>query len=615
MRALAALALVVACSRPAPRRPGDEYLKAIEVEGNRALPAGQLVAGLALRRTQRNGGPPDPYLVQVDAERIRGEYLRAGFLSIDVRARVERSGDGATVVYTVEEGPRAATKVEITGVPDRELAARIRATLPLADGEPFDYARYERAKPALLVVAQDASYAHARLETTIYADRATDTALVQLAYDLGPASRFGDVSITGAAGPLADAIRRRLQLAPGEPYSARAIAATQRAIYALARFSSVEVEPDTTGEPVVGVRVAVTEATRHEAKLGGGFGIDPTTYEVRLRAGYSVAGWPFPLDTTTIDLRPAYGYLRDTSGYAPRLRALARLERQDFLWTYARGQVEGGYRYVAIEAYSSYGPHARLSFQTQLGSPRYLLRAGWGFEYLQFRDIAWLIPPGLQAELGLDRAQRLGAFTQALVFDWRDSPLEPTRGAYAELRVTEGTRYAGGAFGYVQLVPDVRGYVPFGRVVVAARARTGLIFGDVPVTERMFSGGASSHRGFGQRHLSPTVTGIEADGEARRIPYGGAALVETSLEARVAITTWRSIGIGAAAFVDGGDCTETPSELDLGRLHWAVGLGVRLQTLVGPIRVDVGYRVNRTGPGEPEPDSRVAFHFSLGEAF
>jgi translocation and assembly module TamA len=192
--------------------------------------------------------------------------------------------------------------------------------------------------------------------------------------------------------------------------------------------------------------------------------------------------------------------------------------------------------------------------------------------------------------------------------------VEPTKGGYAALRSAFGTRYAGGAFEYVQLVPELRGYVPLGSVVLGARVRGGTFIGDVPATERFFSGGASSHRGFGERKLAPFVTG-EVKGTERTIPYGGASMLETGVETRFPIATWRKIGIGGAVFLDGGDVRKELSEINPGALHWAAGFGLRFHTLVGPVRADLGYRLNRTGPEEPVPGSRFAFHLTLGEAF
>jgi len=612
---LCALAVSSACAHAAARRSG-ERLAAIDFEGNREVGAATLRTGLGLGRALERGGPPDPYLVQVDADRIRGDYLRLGYLEVGVRSRVERKGDVATVTYANDEGPRAVTRTEITGLPDDLPIATVRRELPLVDGQPFDYAAYDAAKPRLLGVIQDAGYARARLDASVVADRAHHTAIVALDYTAGPKCRFGALEITGASGELAQAIRERVAFATGEPYSTRALAETERNLYSFGRFSTVRVDPGTETGEVVGVKIAVAEGARHEVKLGGGFGMDPTSYEVRGRAGYSIAGWPFALDTVTLDLRPAYALLRDgSSTYEPRVRALAKLERRDLFWTYTKSSVEAGYNYLTVEAYTSYGPLARLGFETRLGSERVMLRVGWALEQVGFRRISPLIDAALQAQIGLDHSERIGAFQQALVVDLRNHPIEPTLGGYAELRTTEGTQYAGGAYRYLSVVPDLRGYVPLlGGAVLAAHARLGVISGDVPATERFFAGGAVSQRGFSERRLAPSVTGDVA-GTTRTVPYGGAGMIDASVEARVPLTTLRAMPLGAAVFLDAGDVTETPAELDPMNLHWAIGAGLRLMTIVGPVRLDVGYRLNRTGSMEPEPGSHYAYHLTIGEAF
>ena len=157
--------------------------------------------------------------------------------------------------------------------------------------------------------------------------------------------------------------------------------------------------------------------------------------------------------------------------------------------------------------------------------------------------------------------------------------------------------------------------MPVGPIVlIAARARYGAIYGQVPPTERFFAGGATSNRGFAERELSPSVYGV-VDGSAINVPYGGAGMIDSSLEARVPIGHVKSMPLGAVAFLDGGDVTESPGELRLDHLNWAAGGGLRLLTVVGPVRFDLGYRLNRTGPADPQPGSSYAFHLSLGEAF
>jgi outer membrane protein assembly factor BamA len=636
------LALALGCAHAPAHQPGDERLAAIKFEGNHQLSDKALVTGLALHRTERRGGAPDPYLIQIDADRIRGEYLRKGFLDVDVRSRVDRRGDAATVTYTVEEGQRAATRVVITGLPSDVPVSAVRDKLPLRDGQPFDYEVYDLAKPLLLGAVQDAGYARAQLDARVIADRADQAAVVDLAYTPGPKCTFGNVEIAGASGELATAVRERLAFQPGQVYSTQAVTQTQRNLYGFGRFSTVQVQPDPGSGEVVNVKVAIAESARHQVQLGGGLGRDSFGYSVHGRAGYSIAGWPFPLDTTSIELRPEYVYNTQT-GNEPRVRALARLERADLFWTYSKASIDAGYNYLTWEAYTSYGPLARLGFETPAWTPRVKLRVGWRFEQNAFRGITTIIDPPVEAvvrkgnadqldpdamaklhTLGLDRNERLGGYEQAVVVDLRDKPIEPRLGAYGELRITEGTSLAGGAFNYFEAIGDVRGFAPLpGRAVLAARARYGGIWGDVPVTERLFSGGAVSQRGFAERQLAPFVQGatFNPDGTVSghaSVPYGGAGLFETSIEARIPITTFRTMPVGIVTFLDGGDVTETPGGLDFGNLNWAVGGGLRLITAVGPVRLDIGYRLNRTdphNPTDPDPNQHFAYHLTIGEAF
>ena len=92
---------------------------------------------------------------------------------------------------------------------------------------------------------------------------------------------------------------------------------------------------------------------------------------MRGRAGYTITGWPWPLTTFEVDTRPAYAFLRDGSGYEPRIRAMAKLTRIDLFAPFITGEVEGGYNYLVVEAYTSYGPRARLGLHVRRSaSPR-----------------------------------------------------------------------------------------------------------------------------------------------------------------------------------------------------------------------------------------------------
>lgn len=341
--------------------------------------------------------------------------------------------------------------------------------------------------------------------------------------------------------------------------------------------------------------------------------------EGRLRALYGVAGWPVPLTSSRVEVRPAVVYLRDGGDVAPRLDATATLDRLDLVKPRYSGSVEGSFSYLAQEAFTSYGPRVRLSLRSRTFANILQASVGWQLGVVKYTSVSSVIEmiPGLEEDLGLKRVDRIGAYDQSVVIDLRDSRVSPRNGGYVELRAEEGTRAAGGELSYLRLVPEARGYLGLGPIVAAGRARVGALLGKVSATRRFFAGGANSQRGFPERHLAPFAAGPDKDGEFKRVPYGGSAMLELSGELRFPspLKWWLFRRLGGVIFLDGGDVTEDWDGLDAGHLHWALGGGVRLPTVIGAVRFDFGYRITRTGAGEPRPDDNYAFHLSVGEAF
>ena len=71
---------------------------------------------------------------------------------------------------------------------------------------------------------------------------------------------------------------------------------------------------------------------------------------------------------------------------------------------------------------------------------------------------------------------------------------------------------------------------------------------------------------------------------------------------------------GGVAFVDGGNVFERATQLDLGNMRGAVGFGARYRSPIGPIRIDVGFKLDRRMLGT-EREKAHDFHFSIGHAF
>ena len=634
-RVLVALSLVSACGRQVRVRApeaGADHLGAIRLEGNHAIATGALEPALALHEAIRDGAAMDPYLLTVDAERIRAAYLRRGFFEVKVAPGVEHGGDHTqTVVFTITEGRRAVTRVEIIGLPAELPPSSTRARVALREGAPFDYDLYDAAKQPLRALVENAGYAYADVHGTVVIDPIAATATARYEVVSGVRCTFGTIRISGPVPPaLVTAIRARLQFAMGDRYSVSALEASQAGIYELGRFSTVQVVPDRgAGGAEVEVAIEVALANRHELHGGGGFGYEPATYEARLRGGGSLVPASLPLLTLAIDTRVAvtipHSLARDQ--LEPKIRGLVSLQYLDLLWPRLRGDVEAGADYQTVEAYTWTGEHVRLGLGTPLG-PRWLqLRAGWVLEHLTFSKLEAALDPAMAPgcptitpptgdtpaqRLGLCRTQLRGAYQVSLVADLRDNPIEPHRGVYVDLRVTKGTQLAGGDLAYLQLTPELRGYVSIGGVVIAARARVGAIFGEVPVTERYYSGGTSGQRGFSERRLSPTASQCAGGGSS--VVIGGAGLIETGVELRRQLGTLGTVPVGANMFLDGGDVQCRADELDPWHLSWAVGTGVWGKLVGLKFRIDIGYRLNHQSTSS-DLLANVFPHIGVGEVY
>jgi outer membrane protein assembly factor BamA len=635
VRCCLALFAIACGAQPRVHSADDDYLRAIRVVGNRAIDSAELEPALGLREALRDGVAIDPIVLATDVNRLTAAYRKRGYFAVKVTARVERDGHAQVAVFTIDEGRRAATRVEITGLPPEVPAAEARALVSLRDGDPFDYGAYDAAKAPLLARVEDAGYAHVEIHATATGDAGAALAIARYAVDAGPRCTFGAIRFTGSAQPdLLAAVRARIGFAAGDRYSLSALAATQTEIYDLGRFSTVQVVPDRVSVgPVIGVTITLAEANRHEFHVGGGGGLDLETWEVRGRLGYSVVPEWQPLLTAAADARVALTTRRDTGERQPKVRGQLSVQRIDLGWPRIRGDAEIGADYQKVEAYAWKGGHARLGLGAPLGWRALQLRVGWRLDYLVFSDLdpAFGAPeeqcpaPACTGgtctkaqELGLCESQWLGAYQASLVADLRDNPIEPHRGVYLDIRAAVGTPLAGGELRYVQVTPELRGYVSLGELIVAARARYGAIFShisDIPVTQRYYSGGTVGQRGFAERQLSPMV----CDPAAPCQVIGGAGLIETGIELRRRLGSLWSVPVGANVFLDGADVTELPEQLLSRNLYWAAGVGVWGKAFGAlKIRVDVGYRLNRTQMDALATSgtlANLAPHFAVGEDY
>ena len=74
-------------------------------------------------------------------------------------------------------------------------------------------------------------------------------------------------------------------------------------------------------------------------------------------------------------------------------------------------------------------------------------------------------------------------------------------------------------------------------------------------------------------------------------------------------------GVGVVGFFDSGNVFARTTDIGLSQLRSAVGLGLRYRSPVGPIRLDIGFKVNRRDLVPGRPEKSAVWHISLGQAF
>jgi len=211
--------------------------------------------------------------------------------------------------------------------------------------------------------------------------------------------------------------------------------------------------------------------------------------------------------------------------------------------------------------------------------------------------------------------------------DQRDFVLNPHRGWYRTVRTEVGGGALGGRNDFYTVSFTLQQYEPLGRsTTLAWRARVGYgnSFGrslSVPIENRYFLGGSNSVRGYNENALGPQ----ERDESGRIVTTGGEFLLLGNLELRVPLPLLSRWKFSGALFLDSGNVwsgisavsardfrvTANRANVTVNDYRYSVGLGIRYNTPVGPVRFDYGLPIKR--------DNLTAdggrFHVTLGQIF
>jgi outer membrane protein assembly factor BamA len=627
------LLTLASCARESAQ--GRPWIHSIELRGVTQVSPRQLKKKIAISPTRwwLPFAPKkylDPFAVDDDKRRIEAFYRAHGFFDAKVeKAEViqRKGGKSVDVRMEIKEGqPTRYDQVQLADDDPRTRRIGIER-LELKSGQVFDHGRYLAQKNVIEGALKAQGHPWAQVEGQVLVDRRAREADVTLESQPGPWARIRMLHIRGTSRINPALVSRLVDLESGKPFNLEIVERARSRAYALGVFSSVRATYEKVpGQPdQVDVVLNVQESTLNELRLGGGFGIEQYRTEVRLQARYRRRDFLGGLRMLDVRLAPAYVAVPafwDMQRHGPAATAEVTLT-QPAISFLSQIRTTVGYD-VGIEyGYQYHGPRAMIALARFFWRERVQLALAYNFNFLDFfnTDPAILQDPTQAGRVyGYVDPYRVAWLQQDVVLDLRDSALDARRGFYLGLSAEEGGVYTGSAFTYEKLLADARGYIPMGkRVTTALRVQFGHLFphGDLgsPITRRFYMGGANSHRGFNYNRLSPQ---IPAGVGSLALPIGADEALLAQVELRINIVPIAGNWLAAALFWDAGDVAQV---IDVAKLHHAVGGGLRLKTVIGTIRADVGVRLNRVGDFEPDrtpnpdPHQRVAFHISLGEAF
>jgi outer membrane protein assembly factor BamA len=197
---------------------------------------------------------------------------------------------------------------------------------------------------------------------------------------------------------------------------------------------------------------------------------------------------------------------------------------------------------------------------------------------------------------------RIASLDVSLLRDTRDNPLNARRGKFWSVNLEIAPRLLASDLDFAKGMAQLFASRSLGPSLTWAQGyRLGLahVFSGerLVFSERFRAGGGNSIRGF----ITDSVGPRDFFGE----PSGGEAVVVVNQELRYMLPA----GLGGVLFWDAGNVFEKAGDLSLDLRH-AVGAGLRWDSPVGLLRLDVGFPLSR------RPDEKAyRLFFSLGQAF
>lgn len=692
---LASLACLFPPAASSQRADGVRVVRSLDFRGNQSIDDRTLRASIstqqaswfhrfALTRWIGLAQPPvfDAREFQRDVLRIQALYGVRGFPDAQVDTTLRRRGDDdiAITVRIAEGEPIRVDSVLVHGVAGVLDPDAVREELPLKAGHPFDRLAFQTSAAVLQGLLHNRGHAFARVTGGFQASADARSVVVELTAEPGPRATIGRVAVIGTEGIDDRVVLKTLLIEPGDVYSDSALQEGMMRLQRTDLFRQVRVvlvdsAPEHPGDSVVDVlvRAELAEYPLRRARLSAGYGtldcfrsmgsVDLFNFtghgrrmELRARTAQLGVGdpteWgfergPCPMLAREDTSRLKLNYNLAATLHEPllaweRTSAMATIfaERHTQFGAYLREAVGG-----EIAVTQQLAPHSNVPLRVSY-SIAYGRTVATAATFCALLDVCLIE----DQQIFSDRLRR-SVLAVALARDRTNSVIDPTRGSAMVAEVRWAPRALGSDrfMRFARVSTGFKSHHPLGLNGAAAgrvfswRLAAGTVFAPTeqlpsgprtyaPPEERLYAGGSTTVRGFSENQLGPVVHVLQSDSTIRSSATGGTLMGLANAELRVPLRLF-GLRLFGAVFVDAGVVGERRAvRLD----DWRVtpGAGLRMASMLGPIRLDLGYNPHppRAGPlyrlvgtelqlvnADYRPElrfiDRLRLHLSVGQAF
>jgi len=597
-------------------------VRRIHFEGNehfseRVLRGQMKTKGKTLVSFIDKSGRLDEVQLQQDLDKIREWYQDHGYIDVEIKdVRRERSHNGPLILtIVIAEGPQYHVgKLTISG----EKAAteeRIRALLKMKEGSVYSpKALHDDAK-----ALADAYGSGGYVDLVILPEGTpAGPARIDVHYKIeeGDRSFLERVNVVGNTRTKDKVIRREVLIAPGDVFNTVRVDTTKKRLENLGYFSKVETYPEDTD--VAGrkdLTILVQEKRTGSLSFGAGFStIDQLVGFIELTQGnFDLLNWPsFTGAGQKFRVRIQYGTQR--KDFVLNLTEPYFLDRKLSL---------GGQLFYSEANYlSTIYDQRNYGFSLEVRKPinAYMYATlGYRLQDIDIFNVSSTASAFIQSQKGSFVESEI---LPSLVFDRRDNSLLTRTGQ----RVSLSPYIAGGFLGGDTQIYgwDLEGsqYFHFKWdtiLVINGELATVNQWGsgnEVPIFDRLFLGGSNNLRGFNYRDVGPR----DFTGE----PLGGKSMARATVEFTgpiVAKARWAIFYDAGFVNPDAWDfslqtqttirkpgSTKPPIQFD--NIASDIGVGVRLDLPIGPLRIDYGIPLQKDGTS-----GGGKFNFNVGYQF